>query len=210
MDRRIFLAAGTAATLAPSLGLAESHAAAEGAMAGGMAPDAVVALGAEDAPVTLVEYASFTCPHCKRFHEGVLPGIKADYVETGQVRFEYREVFFDRYGLWAAMIARCGGEARYMPIADMIYARQSEWTQGEPAEVAENLMRIGVAAGLSREEVEACLQDAEQAQGMVELWEARREEDGVSSTPNLVIGGQNMGALSEADLRAALDAALEG
>ena len=205
MDRRLFLAATGAAGLAPALGLAESH-----AEMGGLAPDAVTAMGPEDAPVTLIEYASFTCPHCRNFHQSILPGIKADYVDTGKVRFEYREVFFDRYGLWAAMIARCGGEARYFPIADMIYAKQSEWTQGEPAEVAENLMRIGVAAGLSREEVEACLQDAEQAQGMVELFEARREQDGVNSTPNLVIGGENMGAMSEADLRAALDAALAG
>ena len=203
MDRRLFIAASAALAAAPSLSLAEAHAT-------GMAPDAAVTLGSEDAPVTLIEYASFTCPHCANFHQNILPGIKADYVDTGRVRFEYREVFFDRYGLWAAMIARCGGEARYMPIADMIYARQREWASGEPAEVAENLMRIGMSAGLSREDVEACLQDAEQAQGMVELWEARREEDGVNSTPNLVIGGENLGALPEADLRAALDAALEG
>ena len=203
MDRRLFIAATASLAAAPTLSLAEAHAA-------GMAPDAPVVLGAKDAPVTLIEYASFTCPHCANFHQNILPGIKADYVDTGQVRFEYREVYFDRYGLWAAMIARCGGEARYMPIADMIYARQREWASGEPAEVAENLMRIGISAGLSREEVEACLQDAEQAQGMVELWEARREEDGVNSTPNLLIEGENLGAMREEDLRAALDAALAG
>ena len=203
MDRRFFIGATAALAAAPTLSLAEAHTA-------GMAPDAAVTLGSEDAPVTLIEYASFTCPHCANFHANILPSIKADYVDTGQVRFEYREVYFDRYGLWAAMIARCGGEARYMPIADMIYQRQREWTQGEPAEVAENLMRIGISAGLSREEVEACLQDAEQAQGMVELWEARREEDGVNSTPNLVIEGENLGAMREEDLRAALDAALAG
>ena len=204
MDRRLFLAAAAANGIAPRLALAESHAMA------GMAADAPVVMGDESAPVTLVEYASFTCPHCRRFHEDVLPAIKADYVDTGKVRFEYREVFFDRYGLWAAMVARCGGQDRYFPIADMIYERQAEWTQGEPAEVAQNLMKIGLAAGLTQEELDACLSDAEQAQAMVSLWEERSEADGINSTPSFLIDGEKHSNMAEADLRALLDAAVGG
>lgn len=65
------------------------------------------ALGAEDAPLTVIEYASYTCPHCKTFHEGTIKEFKKNYVETGKVRYIYREVYFDRFGLWAGMVARC-------------------------------------------------------------------------------------------------------
>ena len=67
-------------------------------------------LGDADAPVTIIEYASYTCPHCRRFHETTFKNIMKDYVETGKVRFVYREVYFDRFGLWASIVARCGGE----------------------------------------------------------------------------------------------------
>ena len=70
-------------------------------------------LGAEDAPITVVEYASYTCPHCKTFHENVFKDLKSNYIDTGKVRFIYREAYFDRYALWAALVARCGGEMKY-------------------------------------------------------------------------------------------------
>ena len=78
-------------------------------------------IGEADAPVTIVEYASFTCPHCAHFHDDVFKKLKADYIDTGKVQFVYREVYFDRYGLWAAMMARCGGEMRYFGITDMLF-----------------------------------------------------------------------------------------
>ena len=84
------------------------------------------ALGAEDAPVKMVEYASFTCPHCAAFHDTVFKPLKADYIDTGKVRFEFREVYFDRYGLWAAMVARCGGEMRYFGITDILFQTQQD------------------------------------------------------------------------------------
>ena len=70
-----------------------------------------MAIGPADAKVTIVEYASFTCPHCAAFHTNVFKDLKKDYIDTGKVRFEFREVYFDRYGLWASMMARCGGGA---------------------------------------------------------------------------------------------------
>ena len=68
--------------------------------------------GAEDAPVEIIEYASYTCPHCANFHQGAYKQLKKDFIDTGKVKFIYREVYFDRYGLWASMVARCGGPAR--------------------------------------------------------------------------------------------------
>lgn len=167
-------------------------------------------LGDMDAPVTVVEYASFTCPHCKRFHEGVFEQIKEDYVDTGKVRFIHREVFFDRFGLWAAMVARCGGEMRYFGIADMIYAQQSEWTQGAPVEIAENLKTIGKTAGLTQEQVDACLQDADEAEALLAWYEQNAQADGIQATPSFVIDGRLYSNMSYAEFSDLLDEKIGG
>jgi protein-disulfide isomerase len=162
-------------------------------------------MGAEDAPVTLIEYASFTCPHCASFHAGPLQELKADYVEDGQVRFIYREVYFDRFGLWASMVARCGGEDRFFGIADMIYDQQSDWTRGEPAEIADNLRRIGKVAGLEPDTLEACLNDQDKAKALVAWYQQNAEADEVTSTPTLIVNDQKYANMSYEDLQAIIE-----
>ena len=169
-------------------------------------PDLV--LGTPDAKVTLIEYASFTCPHCATFHAGTFKDLRRDYIDTGLIRFVYREVFFDRYGLWAAMVARCGGEARYFGIADMLYARQREWTAGDAPAVADNLRRIGLVAGISEAELDACLSDGAMAQAMVAKFQADSAADGINSTPSLVLNGTRHGNLAYPELKRLIDAAL--
>ena len=156
-------------------------------------PSAVeeMTLGDPDAPVKVVEYASYTCPHCASFHRDTFKDFKEQYIDAGQVHFTYREVFFDRYGLWAAMVARCAGADRYFGISDLIYASQSDWArQDDPAAVAESLKRIGAQAGLSREELDACLSDGETAQNLVAWYEANAARDGVRSTPSFLVNGE--------------------
>lgn len=165
-------------------------------------------LGDPDAPVEVIEYASFTCPHCATFHDQVLPQIKRDYVETGKVRFVYREVYFDRPGLWAAMVARCAGEMRYFGVVDMIYRNQAAWTQGDAATIAGNLRRIGLSAGLEDAEIDACMQDAETAQAMLDNSEANRVEYPIEGTPALVIDGTLYGNMSYEDIAARIEDAL--
>lgn len=153
-------------------------------------------LGDPDAPVTIVEYVSFTCPHCRSFHETTFKQIKADYVDTGKVKFVMREVYFDRYGLWAGMVARCGGGDRYFGLVDLIFENQREWTQGEPAAIAGNLRRLGKLAGLDDDTLDACLQDAQKAEALNAYFQKNAQEDGVNSTPSFVINGRlhsNMG-----------------
>lgn len=168
-------------------------------------------LGAEDAPVTVIEYASFTCPHCANFHENTFDQVKADYIDTGKVRFVYREVYFDRFGLWAGMVARCGGTERYFGIADLIYEQQADWTKGEnPRAIADNLATIGRSAGLTSEEIEACMQDGDMAQAMVAVYQENAEADGIRSTPSFLIGGELVaGNQSYAAFSALLDAELD-
>ena len=109
-----------------------------------------MSLGAVDAPVTLVEYASLTCPHCANFSNDVLPQLKANYIDTGKVRLIYREVYFDRPGLWAAMVARCAGEDRYFGVLDLFFRDQAAWSQApDAAGVVDGLKAIGRQAGMT-------------------------------------------------------------
>ncbi|TRD22597.1 DsbA family protein [Palleronia caenipelagi] len=166
-------------------------------------------MGNPEASVEVIEYASFTCPHCATFHDSVLPKLKADYIDTDKINFVYREVFFDRYGLWAAMVARCGGEEKYFGISDLLYDKQREWAQGEPAEIANNLRRIGKTAGLSDEALDACFGNAAQAEAMVAYSQENMEADKVTGTPSFVIDGKTYSNMSYEDLSEILDEKLE-
>ncbi|MEL6642492.1 MAG: DsbA family protein [Pseudomonadota bacterium] len=168
-----------------------------------------MSLGDPNAPVTLIEYASFTCPHCRTFHEGPFKDLKADYIDTGKVHFIYREVYFDRFGLWAGMLARCGGEDRYFGIVDLIYENQRDWTAGgDPAAVADNLRRLGLTAGLEADEVNACLQDGDMAQAMVAKYQENASADDISSTPSFLINGTKHANMSYSEMSALIDEAL--
>lgn len=168
-------------------------------------------LGAEDAPVTMIEYASYTCPHCATFHQGVFKQIKEDYIDTGKVKFVYREVYFDRYGLWASMIARCGGPEKFFGISDLIYQGQSEWTRaGGAPEIIGELRKFGRLAGLENETLEACLQDGTKAQTLVTWYQENATEHDIQSTPSFVINGEKVENQSYADFKKLLDEALEG
>lgn len=166
-------------------------------------------LGNPDAPVTVIEYASYTCPHCATFHQTVMPQLKADYIDTGKINFVYREVYFDLPGLWASIVARCGGELRYFAISDVIYEKQREWAaSGEPATIAAELQKIGLAAGLGQDQLDACFSDRAAAEALVAHFEKNMEEFTISGTPSIVINGAVLGNMSYADLSAEIDGRL--
>lgn len=168
-------------------------------------------LGQEDAPVTLIEYASYTCPHCANFHEAVFRNLKRDYIDTGKVKFVYREVYFDRYGLWAAMVARCGGDMRYFGIQEMLYKQQSQWAASNDATtVVGNLKTIGRAAGMDDATLDACLQNGAMAQALVDHYEKVMAEYSIQGTPSLVINGKVHSNMTYDELKKILDAALAG
>jgi protein-disulfide isomerase len=165
-------------------------------------------LGAEDAPITVIEYASFTCPHCRTFHENAFKDLKKDYIDTGKVKFVFREVYFDRFGLWAGMVARCEEGSRYFGIVDMIFDQQQEWTQGAPAEIAANLRKMGLVAGMEPETIDGCMQDADHAKALAAFYEKNAEADVISSTPSFVINGTTHSNMSYDAFKALLDAEL--
>lgn len=168
-------------------------------------------MGAADAPIEIVEYASFTCPHCASFHADVFPQLKADYIDTGKVKFVYREVYFDRFGLWASMIARCGGEMRFFGIAELIYEKQREWTaSGDPAVIVEELRKLAKTAGLTDEMLDACMDDADQAKNLVGWYQANADRDGIESTPSFLIDGQKYSNMAYAEFQKLLDEKIGG
>jgi len=168
-----------------------------------------ISIGAADAKVKIVEYASFTCPHCADFHEWNWEKLKADYIDTGKVNFTLREVYFDRYGLWAALIARCGGEMKYFGIQDMLFAKQAEWAASDdPQQVVENLKTLGRSAGLEDAAMEACLNDTANAEALIKQFQTNFEADGVEGTPTLFINGTKYSNMAYEDLKPILDAEL--
>nr|WP_237763511.1 DsbA family protein [Falsirhodobacter sp. alg1] len=170
-------------------------------------PDMV--LGQPDAPVTVMEYASYTCPHCADFHENAFGQLKSEYIDTGKVKFVFREVYFDRYGLWASMMARCGGELRYFGISDALFDQQREWAgSNDPAVVVQNLKRIGKTAGMDDATMDQCMADGPMAQALVSNYEANAKADDVQGTPTIFINGEKHSNMSYEDLKALIDAEL--
>ena len=166
-------------------------------------------MGAADAPVTMVEYAMFTCPHCANFHKTVFPRIKENYIDTGKVRLVYREVYYNRPSLWAAMIARCAPQERYFGIVEVLFDRQSDWAAAENEQaMLGKLFSIGRQAGLTDDAMNACLQDRALAEGLVAEYQAKSTADKIDSTPTFIINGEMQPNASYEEFSAKLDAAL--
>ena len=205
LDRRQLLAlAGAALALAALPGPLAGRAWAQSA------PQvAEMTLGKDDAPVTLVEYAMFTCPHCAAFNQEVLPQIKANYIDTGKVKLVFREVYFNKPSLWAAMIARCAPSERYFGIADLIFKRQMDWAAAtDENTMVSKLMSIGRQAGMTDEQMNACLNDRAMAETMVGAYQKNAEADGVDATPMFLINGVKVDNMPYEELARKLDEAL--
>jgi protein-disulfide isomerase len=146
------------------------------------------ALGSADAPVTIVEYASMTCGHCAAFHITTLPDLKKKYVDTGKVRFVYRDFPLDGVALQAAQIAECAGNERYFGVVDLVFQTQGQWTAGkDPIADLGKSLRI---AGISDADIKACLANEKVANEIVEERKIAAEKLKVNSTPTLFINGE--------------------
>lgn len=171
-------------------------------------PDMMI--GNPDAKVTVIEYASYTCPHCASFHAGTYKDLKRDYIDTGKINFVFREVYFDRYGLWASMIARCAGPDKFFGMTDLMFKNQSQWTRaGEPAAIIDELRKIGRLAGMDGDTLEACLNDDEKAKTLVAWYQEKAGADNIDSTPSFVINGKKHSNMSFVEMSEILDAAIE-
>lgn len=186
--------------------LAQEAAPAEEAQAQ-ILPD--IAQGADDAPLTIVEYASFTCGHCANFHEENWPKLKSEYVDTGKVRFIQRDIYFDQVGLWAGILARCGGDDKFYAVSDMLFDEQSDWISGGSGdEIAANLRRIGLKAGMTEEQMTACWDDTAKVEQLVATFQQNASSDQIEATPTFIIGGEKVMNQPWDDMKEVIDAKL--
>ena len=169
-------------------------------------PIAEMVQGDLDAPIEIIEYASFTCPHCATFHADVYPKLKINYIDKGLVKFIYREVYFDKYGMWASMIARCAGADRFFGMTDQIYRKQSNWARAESdVAIVTQLRKIGLLAGLDESQLSSCLQDGVKLRALVEWYSDNAKRDEIKSTPTLIINGEKHSNQSYEQLTEILD-----
>ncbi len=220
MERRTLLAAGGGALVAlgagwmltrpdPETGLLPGAANAQ--TASGELPEVVEMIaGNPDAAVEVIEYASFTCPHCATFHANQYQSLKANYIDTGKIRFVYREVYFDRPGLWASMIARCPGTTDFFfGFSELVYERQREWlASGDPTQVIQELRTLAKTAGLDDATLDACLSDGPKAESLFTWYQANADRDGINSTPSFLIDGQSYSNMAYDEFAEILDAKL--
>jgi protein-disulfide isomerase len=197
LTRRAFTAALSLTGLAALVGLSPLRLIAD-AMAQSAAdvakpmslPD--VALGPADAPVTITEYASMTCPHCAAFNDAVFPKIKAAYIDTGKIRYVFREYPLDIKAAAASMLSRCIAKddaAKYFAVTDLLFRSQGDWVVKN---TTESLTRIGKQAGLSQQQVEDCLKDQSLLDKIVADQKYAADVLKVNSTPTFFINGEKI------------------
>jgi protein-disulfide isomerase len=157
-----------------------------------------MALGDEKAPVTIIEYASMTCSHCARFHETTYPELKKRYIDTGKVRFIFREFPLDPLAAAGFMLARCAGKEKYFDIVEMLFQQQQTWAVRNPLPP---LLALAKQAGFSEKSFEECLANQPLLDGIEQVRGRAAEKFGVNSTPTFFINGKvQRGALSITEL----------
>lgn len=150
-----------------------------------------MSLGKEDAPVTIVEYASLTCGHCANFHNTVFPKIKEKYVDSGQVRFILREFPLDNLAAAASMLTRCAGGDKTYPLVEVLFKQQEQWAfvRGNPVP---ELFKVAKQAGFTQESFDKCLTDQKLLEQVTSIRSKAADKFGVNSTPTFFINGKRM------------------
>lgn len=144
-------------------------------------------MGKDDAPVTIIEYASLTCGHCAAFHRDNLPALKEKYIDTGKAKLIFREFPLDPLSTAASMISRCATNERYFPMVSAFFGTQLQWAQSDKP--LEALLVLSRQAGFSQESFEACLKDQKIYDGLNDVKKRGAETFGVNSTPTFFING---------------------
>src|SRR5690349_24465084 len=151
-----------------------------------------MALGPADAKVTITEYASMTCPHCAAFNEQVFPKIKSEFIDTGKIRYIFREFPLDIKAAAGSMLSRCiakGDAPKYFAVTDLLFRQQNDWVVKN---TTETLTRIGKQAGMSQQQVETCLKDQALLDKIAADQKYASDVLKVDSTPTFFINGEKI------------------
>ncbi|MFZ2006492.1 MAG: DsbA family protein [Stellaceae bacterium] len=167
-----------------------------------LAPDDRI-LGKADAPVTIVEYASLTCPHCAHFDVDVLPKLKAKWIDTGKARLIMRDYPLDEPAMRAAMVARCAPADKFYPFMDTLFHDQQQWVMSKDYKAA--LQRLALLGGMSKSEFDACLANESVEDKVLQSRLNATQQLAVDATPTFFINGIKFDGAPEED---AMDAAI--
>ena len=187
-----FTGAGVAAVLLPALtipALADDTANPTPEDLAQAGPEGDVVLGSEKAPVTIIEYASMTCPHCAHFSATTFPELQKRYIDTGKVRFIFREFPLDALAAAGFMLARCAGNDKFMPIVETLFAKQADWVVREPIEP---LKSIAKQFGFTEESFNQCLANQKVLNAIEEVRDRAVKKLGVNSTPTFFVNGKKL------------------
>ncbi len=211
-NRRHFvtlMAAGSASAALPSLAQAQS--AGDVPMVQLMQPSPLPDLwiGSKDAPVTMVEYASMTCPHCAHFHNETWPELKKAYVDTGKLRFVLREFPFDPLATAGFMLARCAGDDKREAVVELLFSQQQAWAYSDkPLEGLQNLIR---QTGMTQQTFESCLRDKALFDNVNAVRDRAAKDFKVDSTPTFFINGKKVnGSVPLAEFAKIIDPLVKG
>jgi protein-disulfide isomerase len=170
-----------------------------------------MAIGPADAKVTVTEFASMTCPHCAAFNAEVFPKIKSAYIDTGKIRYIFREFPLDIKAAAGSMLARCIAKddaGKYFAVIDMLFKQQNDWVMKN---TTETLTRIGKQAGLSQQQVEDCLKDQALLDKIAADQKYAAEVLKVDSTPTFFVNGDKIkGETSFEEFQKKIDPLLKG
>ena len=198
LNRRDLFRAGTAiafgtgaiAALLPSLaGPARADDAPSAADLADAGPNGDFTVGSDKALVTVIEYASMTCPHCAHFSETTFPELQKRYIDTGKVRYTLRAFPLDQLAAAGFMLAICGGKDRYMPIVETLFAKQADWIVKDPIPP---LMAIAKQFGFTEDQFKQCLTNQKLLEDIAEVRDHAVTKLGVNSTPTFFINGKKL------------------
>ena len=160
-------------------------------------------LGKDDAPVTVIEYASMTCPHCAHFAETTYPELKKRYIDTGKVRYIFREFPLDPLAAGASMMARCADKDKFYPLIETLFQQQRQWAVEKPIP---NLLALAKQAGMSEQTFNTCLSDQKMLDAMQAEQKRATDKFGVNSTPTIFVNGKKVvGGVGIEDLAKLID-----
>ncbi len=152
-------------------------------------PAGDIVLGSDKAPVTIIEYASMTCPHCAHFSTTTFPELQKRYIDTGKVRFIFREFPLDALAAAGFMLARCAGKDKFMPVVETLFAKQSEWMVQKPVEP---LKAIAKQFGFTEQSFDQCLANQQVLDNIQGGRDRAAEKLGVNSTPTFFVNGKKL------------------
>lgn len=155
-------------------------------------PDGDIVLGSDKAPVTIIEYASMTCPHCAHFSTATFPELQKRYIDTGKVRFIFREFPLDPLAAAGFMIARCAGSDKFMPVVESLFAKQDEWLVRDANTSIAKLRDIAKQFGFTEQSFDACLANQKVLDGIQDVRDHAATKLGVNSTPTFFINGKKL------------------